>query len=663
MNVENRIKELRKILDQYSYEYYVLDMPSHSDQEYDRYMQELEDLEKEYPQFYDINSPTQRVGGKVLDGFNKIVHKRSMLSIGDVFNKEELESFAQRVTKSVGKVEYIVELKIDGLAMSVLYRNGDYVQAVTRGDGVTGEDVTENVRTIKSIPMHIKYKGEVEIRGEVYMPRNSFEKINREKRENNESEFANPRNAAAGTIRQLDTSVVSKRNLDAFWYYLPMSIDGIDTHEQALEFFKKNGLKVNPLIRKFENIEDVWNYILKITDLRPSLGYDIDGMVIKVNSIKQQQILGETIKTPKWEIAYKFPAEEVITKLKDITLTVGRTGKVTPNAVLEVVRVAGTKVSAATLHNEDYIKEKDVRINDFVVIHKAGDIIPEVVRTLPERRDKNSKPFVFPNICPVCGNPIVRYEDEAAHYCINVDCPARVVESIIHFASRDAMNIDSLGDKKIDQLHRIGLLNSIEDIYRLKDKKTEILKIEGFKDKSFNKLIEAIDNSKKNPLEDLIFGIGIRQIGKKAAQILAHEFETMDNLMNADHDALVKIRDIGDITADSIIDYFKDEANINLINALKQFGLRMNSDKISTIETIFTGKTVVLTGTLQDYTRNQAKELLEKYGANVAGSVSAKTDIVVFGENAGSKLAKANELGVKTMDERSFIEEVEKYEA
>lgn len=657
-----RIQELRRILNRLSHEYYVLDNPSVSDQEYDRYMQELQDLEEVYPESYDPNSPTQRVGGKMLEGFTKITHQRMMLSLGNGYNYEDLMAFDERVKKEAGKVDYVVELKIDGLAMSLLYQNGRFQQAVTRGDGTTGEDVSENVRQIQSIPMEIPYQGELELRGEVFMPKASFERINREKEKNGEELFANPRNAAAGTIRQLDTTIVSKRKLDAFWYHLVVDVEGIETHHEALQFFKQNGFKVNDRYRVFSSMEDVWNYIQTITNIRNELPYEIDGMVIKVNDLAKQKQLGNTIKTPRWAIAYKFPAEEVITRLKDITITIGRTGKVTPNAVLEPVRVAGTKVTAAQLHNEDYIRDKDIRINDFVVVRKAGDIIPEVVRSLPERRNEDSQAYHFPTICPVCGQPLVRYEDEAAHYCINLDCDARVVESMIHFASRDAMNIDGLGDKKVEFLYQQGLLKTVEDIYTLKDHKEEIIAFDGFQEKSYQNLIHAIEKSKQNPLEDLLFGLGIKQIGKKAAKILASHFYSMDALMAADEEQLAKIKDIGKISAASVVDFFQSEKNKNLISKLKAFGLRMESDKIEVVASRFSNQTVVLTGTLSKMKRNEAKAILERLGANVSGSVSKKTDLVIYGADAGSKYDKALKLGVALMDEDSFMNEVEKHE-
>ncbi len=658
-----RIKELRETLNRLSHEYYDLDAPSVSDQEYDRYMQELIELEQQYPESVDANSPTQKVGGKVLESFTKVTHKEVMLSLANAYNYEDLQAFDERVRNEVGKVEYVVECKIDGLAMSLIYENGQFMQAVTRGDGTVGEDVTNNVQTIRSIPRTIDFKGALELRGEVYMPKASFEALNEQRRAKGEDEFANPRNAAAGSIRQLDSRIAASRKLDAFWYtYVNAENDGLTTHEACLERFEELGFHCNKERKVCQSIADVWDYIQTMTAKRNELPFEIDGMVGKVNDLAAQRTLGATIKTPRWAIAYKFPAEEVITRLLDITITVGRTGKITPNAVLEPVRVAGTTVSAATLHNEDMIKTKDVRVNDYVVIRKAGDIIPEVVRSLPERREENSQPYHFPTICPICGSTLVRFEDEAHHYCINQDCPARVVESIIHFASRDAMNIDTLGDKRVEFLHNHGWLKTVEDVYRLKEHREELLECEGYKEKSVDKLLEAIEASKQNPLEDLIFGLGIRQVGKKAAKVLAQEFQTMDRLMAANVEMLTKIRDIGEITAEAIVAFFHEEKNIALIDSLKNAGLRMDSDQIEKIESFFTDKKVVLTGTLTLMTRDEAKELLEKYGANVSGNVSKKTDLVIAGENAGSKLEKALQLNVEIMDEAAFISEVNRYE-
>ena len=660
MNEENRILFLRKELEKYSIEYYVYDNPSVSDQEYDRLMQELMALEEKHPEMYDANSPSQRIIGQVLEGFEKVRHDSQMLSLGNVFNYEEIEEFVNRIQGSAKDAEFVVECKYDGLAMSLIYENGSFVRAVTRGDGLVGEDVSANIKTIQSIPMHIPERRHVEVRGEVYMPKKSFEELNERQKKNNQALFANPRNAAAGSIRQLDSSVCASRKLDAYWYYFQNAQDfGILTQQEALDRMRSLNFKVNPLFKVCKNTKEIWEFIQSIQEKRNDLPYEIDGMVIKLNSLSDQRTLGSTAKVPRYATAYKFPAERVQTRLLDIVITVGRTGKITPNAVLEPVRIAGTTVSAAQLHNEDMILSKDLRINDIVVVQKAGEIIPEVVSSVKERRDGSQVPYVYPTHCPVCGSRLVRLEGEAAHYCINQDCPARVVESMIHFASRDAMDIDTLGDKKIEQLHEFGFLNSIEDIYFLHEHREELLEKRGYQKKSVDKMLETIETSKKQPLALLLYGLGIRQVGKKAAAILANYFGSMDALMKADVDTLVSINDIGPITAQSIVEFFKDESNQKLIQTLKEQGLNMIQEKQEIKASRFTNKTVVLTGTLEHYTRNEAKEILENLGANVSGSVSKKTDYVIYGTAAGSKLAKAQNLGVATMSEEEFVEEVE----
>lgn len=660
MNEENRILFLRKELEKYSIEYYVYDNPSVSDQEYDRLMQELMALEEKHPEMYDANSPSQRIIGQVLEGFEKVRHDSQMLSLGNVFNYEEIEEFVNRIQGSVKDAEFVVECKYDGLAMSLIYENGSFVRAVTRGDGLVGEDVSANIKTIQSIPMHIPERRHVEVRGEVYMPKKSFEELNERQKKNNQALFANPRNAAAGSIRQLDSSVCASRKLDAYWYYFQNAQDfGILTQQEALDRMRSLNFKVNPLFKVCKNTKEIWEFIQSIQEKRNDLPYEIDGMVIKLNSLSDQRTLGSTAKVPRYATAYKFPAERVQTRLLDIVITVGRTGKITPNAVLEPVRIAGTTVSAAQLHNEDMILSKDLRINDIVVVQKAGEIIPEVVSSVKERRDGSQVPYVYPTHCPVCGSRLVRLKGEAAHYCINQDCPARVVESMIHFASRDAMDIDTLGDKKIEQLHEFGFLNSIEDIYFLHEHREELLEKRGYQKKSVDKMLETIETSKKQPLALLLYGLGIRQVGKKAAAILANYFGSMDALMKSDVDTLVSINDIGPITAQSIVEFFKDESNQKLIQTLKEQGLNMIQEKQEIKASRFTNKTVVLTGTLEHYTRNEAKEILENLGANVSGSVSKKTDYVIYGTAAGSKLAKAQNLGVATMSEEEFVEEVE----
>lgn len=664
MDEKQRIEELRLLLEKYSIEYYVNDDPSVSDQEYDRLLDELIHLEEKHPELYDANSPSQRIIGRVLDGFEKVEHSTMMLSLGDIFNYEEIEEFCHRIAQSVEQPEFIVECKYDGLAMSLWYENGEFIRAVTRGDGYVGEDVSNNVRTIASVPMHIPTLNRVEVRGEVYMPKKSFEDLNETQSKLGKKLFANPRNAAAGSIRQLDSGICASRKLDAYWYYFQNAQDfGILTQEDALKRMEDLHFKVNPLRKLCKNAQEIWDFIQKMGELRESLPYEIDGMVIKLNSLVDSRRLGATAKIPRYAIAYKFPAEQVETKLIDISLSVGRTGKVTPNAVLEPVRVAGTTVSAATLHNEDMIKKKDLRIGDHVIIHKAGEIIPEVVEAIKSKRDGSQVPYVFPNQCPICHSHLIRLQDEAAHYCINQDCPARVVESIIHFASRDAMNIETLGDKKVEQLHEWGYLNSVEDIYFLHQHRDALILKPGYQEKSVDKLFEQIENSKKKDLATLLYALGLRQVGKKSAQILANHFLEMDALMKAKQEELTALKDIGAITAESVVAFFSEEKNVHLIQVLKECGLTMKQERQEVQESRFTNKTVVLTGTLETYTRKQAKTILESLGANVSGSVSKKTDFVIYGSAAGSKLTKAQQLGVFTMTEEEFVQEVENVQA
>ena len=654
MNETDRILELRKLLKQYSYEYYTLDSPSVPDYEYDMLFRELQQLEEKHPELYDPNSVTQRVGYEILSEFKKVTHERPMLSLGDVFSYDELREWSKKITDVYGQVEYCAEYKIDGLAMSLIYEDGLFKQAVTRGDGVTGEDVTSNVRTIQSVPMAIPYRQRYDIRGEVYMPKTSFNRVNRERRENGEEEFANPRNAAAGSIRQLDSRICASRGLDGFWYHVPDDVNS-DTHYGSLEYARKLGFIVNETTSLFNNIEDVISFIEETAKIRNELPYEIDGMVIKVNDYALQRQIGYTSRIPKWAIAYKFPAEEVLTKVEDIFITVGRTGKCTPNAKLTPVKVAGTTVGFATLHNEDNITDKDIRINDTVVVRKAGDIIPEVVRSIKERRDGTQTKYVFPEFCPICGGKLYRFEDEAAHYCVNTECKARLVYSIAHFTERNAMNIDGLGEKRVEAFLNEGLLNSFEDIYKLHNRREDILQMEKFGTKSYDNLIEAIENSKQNSLERLINGLGIRQVGEKAAKILAARFRNMEALMNASFEELSQIRDIGPITAEYIRDFFNEESNAEMIRQLKMLGVNMEYiDTSVNSDSLFAGKTVVLTGTLEKYSRSEATALLEDRGAHVSGSVSKKTDFVIYGAEAGSKLDKANQLGVTTLDEAQF---------
>lgn len=655
----NRIEELRKLIRQYNQEYHVLDKPSVSDQEYDRCMQELIQLEHDYPEAFDANSPTQQVGGAVLDKFTKVKHDQMMLSLGNVYNKEEVESFIDRIIKETGLDEFSLELKIDGLAMSLRYDKGQFLRAITRGDGEVGEDVSLNVKTIKSIPLSIAYKEALEVRGEVYLPKAQFERINQERRNQQEEEFANPRNAAAGSIRQLDSNIAAKRNLDGFWYYLIQGDKmGLTSHTDALQWMKNQGFKVNPYTKVCKGKIEVWNTIEEMSQLRQTLPYEIDGIVLKLNNFEGQNRLGFTAKTPRWAVAYKFPAEEVVTCLQDIFITIGRTGKVTPNAQLAPVRIAGTSVSFAQLHNEDFIKSKDIRINDIVVVRKAGEIIPEVVRSLAERRDGTQIVYEFPTLCPRCNGPLVRDENEAAHYCINTNCEARVVESLAHFASRDAMNIEGLGVKTVETLHQAHYLHSIADIYALHTKRDELVNLPGFKAKSVDNLIQAIENSKQNSLEKLLTGLGIRQVGEKAARTLASQYASLDELLDVSVEALSHIKDIGLITASFIVSYFHENHNLKLIEELRLAGVNFNSTLPKVEVSEYSGMIVVVTGSIPGFTREQVEEWFRIKGATVTSSVSKKTSLVVYGDAAGSKLSKAQELNIRTLSAEEWLKEL-----
>ena len=654
-------EQLVRLIERYSKEYYVDDNPSVSDAEYDQKMEQLIALEREFPELVSITSPTQRIGGTILKGFKKIRHEIPMMSLGDVFNTDELTEWVKKVEKDLEErdVEFSLEMKIDGLSMSLIYEDGILQSCSTRGDGTIGEDVTVNVLTIPSIPTRIDAKGHIEIRGEVYMPKKSFLELNKEREKNGEPLFANARNAAAGSIRNLDSSIAKSRKLDAWWYYLENANQlGFKKHTDALNYVKSLGFKVNPETKAISGIDNILEYVAKYNKLRNSLEYDIDGIVLKVNDFSKYDILGYTAKTPKWAIAYKFPPEEVITKLEDIVFSVGRTGKITPNAVLDPVRVAGSLVSRATLHNEDFILEKDLKIGDYVTLRKAGDIIPEVVKVIKERRDGSEKDFKMIENCPDCGSKLERIE--AIHYCLNPNCPSRIIESLIHYASKDAMDIEGMGEKVVEELFNQNYLTDIPSIYTLSKYRMDIINSDGWSYKSVDNLLNAIERSKANSLEKLLFGLGIKEVGSKMAKTLAKLFSNIDNLASKTIEDLLKVNDIGEVCANSIYNFFRNEKNINLINKLKEYNVNttyLGSNLINE-NNFFFNKKVVLTGTLENYDRKEATRILEDLGAHVSGSVSKATDIVLAGENAGSKLTKAQNLNIYIMSEEEFKEKI-----
>ncbi|MGD7023935.1 NAD-dependent DNA ligase LigA [Rossellomorea vietnamensis] len=662
-SAEQKVAELHNLLNQYNYEYHVLDKPSVPDAEYDRVMNELIAIENEFPELRTADSPTQRVGGNTLEAFQKVAHRTPMLSLGNAFNEEDLRDFDRKVRQAAGDdYSYVCELKIDGLAVSLRYEDGLFMQGATRGDGTVGEDITANLKTIKSIPLRISEPLTMEVRGEAFMPKRSFEALNKAKEEREEEPFANPRNAAAGSLRQLDPRIAASRNLDIFLYAIAdVGETGVVSHSSGLDLLDKFGFKTNKERKKCSTIDEVIEYVEGWVERRPDLQYDIDGIVIKVDSLELQERLGTTAKSPRWAVAYKFPAEEVVTQLKDIELSVGRTGVVTPTAILEPVRVAGTTVQRASLHNEDLIREKDIKIGDYVVVKKAGDIIPEVVNVLEERRTGEELDFRMPEECPECGSGLVRLEGEVALRCINPKCPAQIREGLIHFVSRNAMNIDGLGEKVISQLFQEGLIEDVADIYRLE--REQLLQLERMGEKSVDNLLNAIEASKANSLEKLLFGLGIRHVGAKAAKTLAQEFETIDTLMNASKDELTAINEIGDKMADAVVAYFEKEEAIELIGELKAAGVNIEYKgpkpvKAEEIDSYFAGKTVVLTGKIEQLGRNEAKQKIEELGGKVTGSVSKKTDLLIAGEDAGSKLAKAQELEIEIWDEEKLLEEL-----
>lgn len=649
-NIEKRMDELIKKINKASYEYYVNDNPSITDQEYDDYYNELLKLESKYPDLKRTDSPTLRVGGQVVDKFSKVTHATPMLSFDDIFNEEEIVSFDERIRKTCPDASYTLEPKMDGLSGSLLYEKGVLVRAATRGDGVIGEDITHNVKTIKSVPLKLSKPIDIEVRGEIYMSKKSFEKCNEQRSKNNEQLFANPRNAAAGSVRQLDSSIAAKRGLDFMAYFLPNPDKyGIKTQSESLEFLKELGFVTNYKLNGIaKNVKDIINYIAELSNKRKSLPYEIDGVVLKVNSLDDEAKLGFTQRVPRWGIAYKFPAEEVLTTLKEIKFTVGRTGKITPNAIFSPVHVAGSVVSKATLHNEDYCIDKDVRVGDVISIRKAGDVIPEVVEVKKERRTGNEMPFKMIENCPMCDSKLVK--EDANYFCKNDSCPARKIESLIHFASRDTMNIDGLGERIIEDFYNMGFIKDISDIYRLEKHKEDLIELEGFGEKSVNNLLESIEKSKSNSLEKVLFALGIRHVGKKTGKILAKRYKTIDNLINASLEELTNVNDVGEIIAKSIKSYSDNLENQKLIDELKELGLNFEYLSANTDDKL-EGMTFVLTGTLEKYKREKLTKILENKGAKVTSSVTKKTTGVIVGDKPGSKYDKALKLGVKIYKE------------
>lgn len=655
-HIKEEIFKLVALLNKYSYDYYVEDNPQISDTEYDTLYKQLEKLEQEYPEFILDNSPTQRVGDRVLDEFEKVIHKVPMLSLSNTFSIEDLRDFDSRISKlsSDNSIEYICELKIDGLAISINYENGKLVSAATRGDGTVGENVTENIKTIFSIPKTLKTKKSFEVRGEVYLPKKSFELLNKEREENNEVLFANPRNAAAGSLRQLDSKITAKRRLSAFIYSV-VGDENINSQKMALTVAADLGLPVNPNFKLCKTIDEVVDYIMYWEEHKQDLPYEIDGIVIKANSYSLQEEIGSTQKSPRWATAYKFPEEELATKLLDIELSVGRTGIITPVAVLNPINISGSTVSKASLHNKDIIDDLDIHIGDMVVVKKAGEIIPKVVRVVEELRLANSEKYVMPNICPSCESKTFTKEGDPFTRCLNPDCPEQNIRKIIHFASREALNIEGLGDKVVATLYEKGIIKHTIDLFSLD--RNKLVELERMGDKSVDNLLNAIENSKQSSLDKVIFALGILNVGKKAGKILAEYYKNLTNFSKATVDELLELPDIGLITAESIVDYLSNDNNHRFINELIEIGMNPQYEiQNKNTDNIFSGKTIVLTGKLVELTRNEAKEYLERFGAKVTGSVTSKTDYVIAGEKAGSKLAKAEQLGIQVLSEDEFID-------
>lgn len=656
-----RVDALRAQLNQYAYEYYVKDEPSVEDAVYDKLYRELEDLEKEYPDLVTPDSPTQRVGGRVLAGFEKVTHEVPMYSLSDVFSKEEIIQFDERVKKAVGgPVSYCCELKIDGLAISLRYEEGRFVQGATRGDGTVGENITENLKTVKSIPLRLQEPLTIEVRGECYMPKESFANLNTQREEEGQEVFANPRNAAAGSLRQLDSKITAKRNLSTFLYATADRTPfAVDTQAGLLDRLTELGFRANPEKRICHTVAEIWAYIEEMHERRQELAYEIDGIVIKVNDFGLQDELGYTVKAPRWATAYKFPPEEAQTVIREIEWTVGRTGVVTPTAVMDPVRVAGTTVSRASLHNADFIQQKDLRLLDTVMIYKAGDIIPEVAQVVLSARAADSKPYTIPTHCPVCHSELVHLDEEVALRCINPMCPAQIKEGLNHFVSRNAMNIDGLGPRVLAQMYDKKLVKDVADLYKVTT--DELMTLDKIKEKSANNIYQAIQASKDNSVERLLFGLGIRHVGAKAAKILAEHFGDLQHIATADQETILQLDSIGEIIANSVTTYFENEEVHQLIREFAEAGVNLTykglrPEAVAAIDSPFQGKTVVLTGKLQRFTRDEAKAAIERLGGNVTGSVSKKTDFVVAGADAGSKLAKAEQLGIPVWTEEQLME-------
>ena len=657
-DIKLQIDNLIDKINYHSDKYYNQDTPEISDFEYDMLMKELIKLEAENPEFKRVDSPSNRVGGVALDKFNQVTHKNPMLSLSNAYSAEDLRDFDRRVREMTdGDVEYVVEFKIDGLSVGITYENGEFKSAATRGNGVIGEDISKNAMTIKSVPLKIDDKREIIVRGEVYISKENFEKVNEYQEEHDLQVFANPRNLAAGSLRQLDSKLTAKRPLDIFVFNLENinELDGIDTHSDSLEYLKKLGFSVSENYKICKSIDEVIEFIEYWTENRGSLKFDIDGMVVKVNNIEQRNEMGFTAKSPRWAIAYKFPAERKKSKILDIEVEVGRTGTITPTAILEPVRLAGTSVSRATLHNEDFIREKDIKLFDYVIVQKAGDIIPQIVEVVKEDRTGDEKDFVMPSVCPECGEPTVRLEGEAAVKCINISCPAQIRRGMIHFVSREAMDIDGMGESIITLFLKEGLIKDVSDIYYLK--KEQIVPLERMGEKSADNLIKAIEKSKSNDLWRLINGLGIRFVGVKGAKILASNFSSLDEIMNADVERLQQLEEFGSIMSESVVKFFREEQNLAVIQKLKDAGVNTEAgeDKSEGIPQLFEGMKIVLTGTLPTLKRNQAKEIIELRGGKATSSVSKSTTFVLAGEEAGSKLTKANDLGIKVIDEDMFL--------